>query len=88
MEGKEQVSGLWCVHMLSMDELYPAEDRWSAMEWAHALNAAMMERYVAKNGPHQFDPTVWAVPAVWPYSAEQHAESMAKHGTNRSRVAA
>jgi hypothetical protein len=87
MESEKQVTEFWCVHMLGMDELYPAEDRLAAMEWAHGLNVAIMDRLLDRP-IHPFDPLVWAVPAVWPYSAESHAESMVKHGTDRTRKAA
>jgi len=57
---------IWCVHAIGPDELHPAPDFETAMDWAIAANrrhadAAEILRFVV---------------APWPYGTESHAEAL------------
>lgn len=73
---------LWCCHVRGPDDLYAAPDYETALKWADMLNAT---NWRAENPAVRIkDPTsfedclIKAVPALWPYSSESHAEDLPK----------
>lgn len=63
---------LWCLHVLGMDDVYPAPSKEHADKAAAEHNARFKEQ-AARIGI-----TVEAVVAPWPHSAESHAASVAE----------
>lgn len=65
---------LWCCHVRGPDDVHPAPDYETALAWSDMIN----DRF----GPHTRkdanDPIIRAAPAVWPWSAADHAESLQK----------
>ncbi len=60
----------WCCHVRGPDDMIPAPDYATALKWADVCLA--IDRVRAKaNDPLM--PYLSAVPALWPYSPEQHA---------------
>lgn len=65
---------LWCCHVRGPDDVHAAPDYETALAWADGIN----DRF----GPHtrkdENYPITRAAPAIWPWSAEAHAESLPK----------
>lgn len=59
---------LWMMHVIGPDDIYPAPDHATAVEWCAALNAS-----VPKN-----DVLCVAVPAIWIGTPEAHAEGLSE----------
>lgn len=75
---------LWCVNVIGPDDLYAAASLKHARECAHSLNQLIGER----GHDDELEPNVWAVPAIWPWTPEDHAAGLLKqqHGmTNGDR---
>lgn len=73
---------LWCCHIRGPDDVHAAPDYETALKWADTVNAL---NWRAGNGgvktpdPVSFeDCLLKAVPAVWPHSAQSHAEDLPK----------
>jgi hypothetical protein len=73
---------LWCCHVRGPDDIYAAPDYETALKWSDMINAT---NWRAENPSVRIkDPTcfedclVKAVPALWPYSAEEHAKDLPK----------
>lgn len=64
-------STLWCLHVMGVDELYPAPSRAHAEKAADAHNAMFKER-AARSGIN-----LDAVVVPWPLGAESHAAGVA-----------
>lgn len=76
--GAEQPD-LWCMHVVGPDDVHAAPDFWMALAWATEINAALGKRAVVENwAADEHMPHTYAVPARWPWSAELHAEDLAK----------
>ena len=59
---------LWMMHVIGPDDIYPAPDHATAVEWCAALNAS-----TPKN-----DVLCVAVPAIWIGTPEAHAEGLSE----------
>ena len=57
---------LWMVHVLGPDEIYPAPDHATAVEWCAGLNGAIPDS----------DVLCVAVPALWTASSKDHAAGL------------
>jgi hypothetical protein len=70
---------LWCLHTIGPDDVNAAPDFDTAVRWA-AYHNAQTERYTVERGmqndPHW--PFVRSVVAIWPGTAEAHAEDLPK----------
>ncbi len=71
---------LWMMHVIGPDDLYPAPDFQTAVDWCAYLN-----REVAPKVP---DVWCFAVPAVWAGTAADHAEGLPEAIKGWSRPAA
>ncbi len=73
---------LWCVHHRGPDDLHPVESYEAAVKMADAMNESA-ERFNFGHKPDSID-YVWSVsyPAIWPGTAESHAEWMEKERAN------
>ncbi|WP_278070507.1 hypothetical protein [Brevundimonas sanguinis] len=62
------VEPLWMMHVIGPDDIYPAPDHATAVEWCAYLNSEIAPKV----------PSVLcvAVPAIWTGTAEEHAEGM------------
>lgn len=56
---------LWCCHIRGPDDVHAAPDYETALKWADMVNA-------------YGDCLPGAVPAIWPWSDEAHAEDLPK----------
>jgi hypothetical protein len=66
--------GLWCLHVLGPDDVFPAPDRATAQLWAAQWTLWNLRH---DPNPDGLDPVVnWAV-APWPHSSETHADGLA-----------
>jgi len=63
---------LWGIYTRGMDEWVAAKSRRDAEAWALKLNQVMIAQ--AKYDEH--DPWMWAIPDLWPGSAEDHAAQL------------
>ena len=84
---------LWCVHIAGPDELHAAPDYWTALGWAADLNAFMVKRAAAEQWAADENwPRVQAIVQPWPWTSEQHAESLKRElderAAHRARYAA
>ncbi|MCC4295812.1 hypothetical protein [Brevundimonas aurantiaca] len=59
---------LWMMHVIGPDDIYPAPDHATAVEWCAALNASMPAS----------DVLCVAVPAIWTGTPEAHAEGLSE----------
>lgn len=59
---------LWCLHHIGPDDVHPAPDFETAQKWADWAN----RRFAEHSDLSRF------VVAIWPWSAERHAEGLAK----------
>lgn len=59
---------LWCLHHIGPDDVHPAPDFATAQKWADWANL----RFAEHSDLSRF------VVAIWPWSAERHAEGLAK----------
>lgn len=71
---------LWCCHARGPDDVHAAPDYETALAWSDILNAV---NWRGLNGtvvpPASYDDClIKAAPAIWPHSAELHAEDMPK----------
>jgi hypothetical protein len=78
------VSGeLWAVHVLGMDDLLPCASRRLAIRNATWLNMGLVPSL------HRYDDELWPfvynVPVVYPGSAAEHAEFLAREEAGDSR---
>lgn len=64
---------LWCLHVLGMDDVYPAPDRATAQLWATQHTVFWHFRH---QQPHQFDPVISWVVAEWPHDPVSHAAGL------------
>ena len=62
---------LWCVHVLGSDDVHAAPSHDAAAVHAHEMNKALHGRVRAPD-----DVLCFAYAAPWPYSPEEHAESV------------
>lgn len=74
MTGATKTDPLWCCHVRGPDEVHAAPDYATALTWADVCLA--IDRMV----DHSDDlmPFLSATPALWPHSAESHAEDLPK----------
>ena len=68
---------LWCVHVLGSDDVIAAPDRAAAIRRAANMNV-VIEREAAKHPGDDNFPDVKCVAELWPWSAEAHADSLAR----------
>lgn len=69
---------LWCCHVRGPDDVYAvyaAPDYETALRWADIINA--LNWHGAPPSSYE-DCILKAAPAVWPWSAEAHAENVSK----------
>lgn len=71
---------LWCCHVRGPDDVHAAPDYATALKWSDISNAI---NWRGLGGtvvpPASYDDCLLkAAPAVWPWSAESHAESLPK----------
>ena len=61
---------LWMMHVIGPDDIYPAPDHATAVQWCAYLNSEIAPKV----------PSVLcvAVPAIWTGTAEEHAEGLAE----------
>lgn len=62
---------LWAMHVIGPDDIYPAPDFETAVQWCAEQNAAFAKSSAETGVLAAF------VPALWPLSAEAHAEGLA-----------
>ncbi|GHB47759.1 hypothetical protein GCM10007094_41320 [Pseudovibrio japonicus] len=62
----------WCMHVVGPDDVIPAESYAAALKMADEHNA----HYIASM--ERTDVCTVAVPAIWPWSEEDHAEQLSK----------
>jgi hypothetical protein len=68
----EDSKTLWCIQIVGPDDWYAAKSLTHAREMAGKINAQ-----ICRSGhDDENEPNVWAVPGIWPWSAEQHAQSL------------
>jgi hypothetical protein len=68
-------TSLWCVHVIGPDEVHAAP----SFEAAERVAVRANERYRKGNDPASADYVLLRfVVALWPHSADSHAESAAK----------
>lgn len=86
-EGKPEREGiLWCCHVRGPDDVCAAPDYATALAWSDTLNALNWKvdelRYPKprsfENPSSYQECLVKAVPAIWPYSPQAHAEDLPK----------
>ena len=66
---------LWCCHVRGPDDVHAAPDYDTALRWADITNALNWRGHT----PESYDDCLLkAVPAIWPWSAEAHAENLPK----------
>jgi hypothetical protein len=63
---------LWCIEVVGPDDWYAARSLKHAREMAGALN----EQICRRGHDDELEPNVWAVPRVWPWDAEAHAQAL------------
>lgn len=76
--GKDNSTGLWCVHILGPDDVIAFPDRQSAEREAATINEAMAD-HAARRPSDDNWPLLKAVVEAWPYSSEEHAADIAKN---------
>jgi hypothetical protein len=71
---------LWCCHIRGPDDVHAAPDYETALKWADMTNAINWRGKGGKIKPvaSYDDCLLKAVPALWPWSAELHAEALPK----------
>ena len=75
--GEKHTGWLWCVHTIGPDEVQPAPDFDTAWRWCETVNRQVMEYAQAAGlADDPSWPQVVSVPALWPWSAERHAEAL------------
>ena len=62
---------LWCCHVRGPDDVHAAPDYETALAWSDRFND-----WWAKQTKRENDPVMRAAPAVWPWSAEAHADAL------------
>lgn len=62
---------LWGVFFRGIDEWKAVASQKEAMDHANLVNAKFAEHM-----PREFDPHLWAIPDLWPFSAEDHARDI------------
>ena len=67
---------LWGVYVRGQDEWRAYESRKDAEVAAQAINDKICSLTKNLHSPH-----VWAIPDLWPWSAEDHASELAKNET-------
>lgn len=67
---------LWCVNIQGPDDIIAMSGRASAQVYADELNKFFTD-YATKHG-HKDDPSAHAIVAPWPWSAESHADDLAR----------
>jgi hypothetical protein len=72
---------LWCVHVMGPDDLYATASRSEARNRAHEMNA-FFNKIITD---HEYEPNMWAVPALWPYDAASHTEDLERQRSNGER---
>ena len=73
-------TSLWCIRVPGPDDLYAAAS-WEDAERMAAEHNACIRAWIEKNPLTEYDPTEEALIAVvetWPWSAESHAEALAR----------
>lgn len=68
---------LWCVNVTGPDDVIATASRQEAISASMWFNQWWITN-IADKGLSPDDPTMWAIPARWPWSAESHAEDVAK----------
>lgn len=71
---------LWCCHVRGSDDVHAAPDYATALKWSDLLNAVNWDspRRTVRPPASYRDCLIKAVPAIWPWSAEQHAADLRK----------
>lgn len=78
------MSILWCCHVRGPDDIYAAPDYETALAWSDVLNEMNWRSETYPKLPGFENPKSYqeclikAVPALWPSSAESHAEDLPK----------
>jgi hypothetical protein len=70
---------LWCVNVTGPDDVVATASREQAIAASMWFNQWWITN-IASKGLRPNDPTMWAVPIRWPWSAEAHAENIATRG--------
>lgn len=73
------MSELWCVNITGVDDVIPVATRAEAIDLSARFNNWWMRRFPPAE-LHDFDPTTWAVPIPWMYSAAAHARQVSSLG--------
>ncbi|HHA2676658.1 TPA: hypothetical protein ACOECQ_002782 [Stenotrophomonas maltophilia] len=68
---RSQAAGLWCLHVLGMDDVHPAPSK------AHAEKAAAWHNEQFKDQAARLGISIEAKVVPWPHSAESHAAGVA-----------
>lgn len=66
---------LWCMHVSGADEVHPAPDRATAQLWAAQFTVVQQRHNPI---PHPYDPVTNFTVQQWPWSAESHADGLAR----------
>jgi hypothetical protein len=62
---------LWCCHVRGPDDVHAAPNYATALEWSDRFND-----WWARQPKSENDPIIRAAPALWPWSADAHAENL------------
>jgi hypothetical protein len=79
-ETKNATDILWCCHVRGPDDVHAAPDYATALKWSDLVNSCNWRGLRGTTKP----PLSWddcllkAAPAVWPWTAESHADSLPK----------
>jgi hypothetical protein len=66
---------LWCAHVRGPDDVLPTPSYEHAVELCDRINDFVAKMHA--QDPSENWPRVSALPAIWPWSADQHAEAVA-----------
>lgn len=62
---------LWCCHVRGPDDVHAAPDYETALAWSDRFND-----WISARPKREHDPIMRAAPAIYPWSAEDHAAAL------------
>lgn len=73
---------LWGMYDRGQDEWRPAVSQEAAEREAAEINTMWANRKQRS----EFDPHLWCIPDLWPFSAEEHAKDLAREMPMQARI--
>lgn len=70
---------LWCIHVDGPDDVIAAPSYTEAARRCLEINAEIVKYFGPELATDENMPWIFARPDTWPWSAESHAESLAKN---------